>query len=226
MRSGKLLIALTLGILYLHGLQVYAQVQAHEPVSAPTQEAPNPGTISGGVVKIEVVANDFKDARLSVSRVRKAAANLYDEMTREEVAVNYTPNVVGMTVITTPMPAFTGRYLPPRKKWVDASMAEIGPIIKLFREDVDIAIENNRRADVSDPAREALAPIREEIFATVKKSSDIYQLLERMTGGQQAADSASVATQAKELDKQMRQLDKLLKQGLKILQKEAKAGKK
>ena len=195
-------------------------------LSAQAADAPAPTTtISGGVVKIEVVANEFKDARLSVSRVRKAAANLYDEMTREEVTTNFVPNAVGMTVITTPMPTFTGRYLPPRKKWVDASMAEIGPLIKLFKEDVDIAIENNRRADVSDPGRVALAPIREEIFATVKSSFDLYQKLEVMTSGANC-DSATIAATAKELDRQMRQLDKLLKQGLKVLQKEAKASKK
>ncbi len=189
------------------------------------EEVPPTNTISGGIVKIEVVVNDFRDARLSVKRVRKALANLYDEVTREEVAMNFTPNAVGMTVITTPSPSFTGVYLPPRKKWVDASMAEIGPIIQLFKEDVDIAIESNRRAEMSDSGREAISPLREEIFSTVKNSFVVYKQLEQLTASSNY-DSTSIATTSKDLDRLMKSLDKTLKQGLKVMQKEAKAAKK
>jgi hypothetical protein len=185
----------------------------------------NSGTLKGGVVEVEVTLNDLRDARLAAGRVRKAAANLYDEMTRQEMTMMMNPNVVGTTVIMTPRPVFTGNYLPPRKKWVDESMTEIGPVIKLFKDDVDKAIEEDRRTDVSDKGRKAFDPIRDEVFALVNTSFDRYKELEGLTGGQ-TYDSMSISSAAKGLDDDMKKLDKSLKQGISILQKEAKASKK
>src|SRR5258705_12702017 len=71
-------------------------------------------TLKGGVVEIQVTLNDLRDARLSISRVRKATANLYDEVTRQEVTMMSSPNMVGSTVIMTPRPSFSGRFLPAR----------------------------------------------------------------------------------------------------------------
>ncbi len=184
-----------------------------------------PVTLQGGVVKVEVTLNDLRDARLSSSRVRKAAANLYDEVTRQQVTMNYNPNLVGTTVITIPTPTFTGQYLPPRRKWVAAAMAEIGPIMNLFKEDVETAIESDRRTNVSEATREVLDPLRDDVFALVKSSFSTYQELEKLTGGS-GYDSNAIASAAKGLDNQMKQLDRSLKKGISTLQKEAKSSKK
>lgn len=181
--------------------------------------------LQGGVVEVEVTLNDLRDARLSISRVRKATANLYDEVTRQQVTMNYNPNLVGTTLITVPTPSFSGIMLPARKKWVDASMAEIGPIITLFKEDVDRAIESDRHTNVSDNTRKALEPLREDAFSTIKSSSETYKALEAATRGSDY-DNAGIASLTKTLDSQMRQLDKSMKKGISILQKEEKASKK
>src|SRR4030095_7294941 len=182
-------------------------------------------TLQGGVVKVEVTLNDLRDARLSISRLRKATADLYDEVTRQQVTMNFNPNVVGSTVIMTPSPSFSGAFLPPRPKWVKASMGEIGPIINLFKEDVDAAIESDRRTDVSERCRKQLDPIRDQAFASVKTAFDLYKQLQGLTGGS-SYDNRAIADTAKSLDRQIKQLDQSLKKGISILQKEAKASKK
>jgi hypothetical protein len=182
-------------------------------------------TLKGNVVEVGVTLNNLRDARLSISRVRKAAANLYDEVTRQQVTMNFNPNVVGTTVIMTPTPSFTGVYLPARQKWVAESMAEIGPIIGLFKEDVDAAIESNRQTDVSDSTKEALSPLRTDAFEAVNSSAAIYKQLEGLTAGFNY-NNAAIASDVKALDKQLKTLDKSLKKGIGILQKEAKSAKK
>ncbi len=187
--------------------------------------APATATLKGRVVEVQVTLNELRDARLSVSRLRKAAANLYDEVSRQQVTMNYSPNIVGSTVLTIPTPTFTGQMLPARKKWVDESMDDIGPIIKLFKEDVDAAIEDDRRTDVSAGARKQLDPLRDEAFSTVKSSFETYKQLEKLTVRPPYNNNA-IATGAKTLDNQMKQLDKNLKKAMSILQKENKTAKK
>lgn len=188
----------------------------------PVAEQPKP---LEGRVEVGVTLENLRDARLSISRVRKATANLYDEMNRQTFQMMLQPNVVGSTMITTPKPFQTGQLMPPRKKWVDASMAEIGPIIKLFKEDVDIAIESNRRTDVRENAFEELTPIREQAFELVKSSFVDYKNLENATVGP-VYDASSVTNLTRQLDSRMKELDKTLKKASRILTKESKAMRK
>lgn len=217
MQSRSFLQALLLTLL-LAGFQ-----RAHAEEAATTSgEAP---ILKGEVVQIEVTLNNLRDARLSISRVRKATANLYDEVTRQEVTMSYNPNMVGTSVIMTPRANMTGRTLPARKKWINASMAEISPIITLFKEDVDAAIESHRRTDVSDETRTVLHPLRDAAFLAVKSSSDTFKQLEELTAGP-TYDNQAIASAAQTLDAEMTQLDRALKKGISILRKEAKSSKK
>jgi hypothetical protein len=202
------------------GSPVFAADEA--PATLP--EAAAPTTLKGGV-QIQVTLNDLRDARLDVSRVRKATANLYDEVTRQEVTMSYNPNVVGSTVIMAPAPRFTGGILPARKKWVEASMSEIAPIIKLFKEDVDAALQMDRQTLVSAGGRQKMDPIRTNIFKLVEDSFGTYKQLETLTSSG-SYDNNAIASASKTLDGQMKQLDKSLKDGLKLLQQEAKLAKK
>lgn len=177
--------------------------------------------LQGSVVKVEVTLNHLRDARLGVSRVRKAAANLYDEVTRQQVTMNYNPNVVGTTVINIPTPTFSGQFLPARKRWVKESMDEIGPIINLLKEDVDLAVESNRRTEVSEQTKKSLDPLREDAFGCVKSAFATYKQLEQLTSGD-TYDNGAIASAAKQLDKEVRDLDRKFKRGISILQKEAK----
>ncbi|HNB21762.1 MAG TPA: hypothetical protein PKZ32_05085 [Candidatus Melainabacteria bacterium] len=199
-----------------------AQSQIQNPVQTQSQsQAP----LQGQVVQIDVTLNDLRDARLAISRLRKAAANLYDEVTRQQVTMGFNPNVIGTTVIMMPRPSFTGAYLPARPKWVKESMDDIGPILELFKEDVDAAIESNRRTQVSEDARQSLDPLRDDVFARVKTSFATYQQLQQLTAGN-TYDNNAIAAASKSLDNQMKELDRQLKRGISILQKEAKAVKK
>ncbi len=213
-----LLLALVLGTFGASGI-------AAEEASSTGGDTTSSPQIKGGVVQIDVTMNDIRDARLATSRVRKAAANLYDEVTRQQVTMSYTPNMVGTTVISVPTPSFSGQLLPARRKWVKASMSEIGPTITLLKEDVDTAIANDRRTDVSDSTQKTIDPVRDEAFALVKTSFDKYKELEGLTSGM-SYDNNSIAEASKSLDSQMKQLDRSLKKGLSILQKEAKTKKK
>ncbi len=221
MDAGRSLLAgLMLACLSIAASPVFADEKAQKADGSASQP------LQGGVVEVQVTLNDLRDARLSISRVRKAAANLYDEMTRQQVTMNYNPNLVGTTVITIPTPSFTGQMLPARKKWVDESMSEIGPIIKLFKEDVDHAVESNRHTNVDDKTRKQLDPLREDAFAMVQASTETFKALERATASGPSYDNSGIATLTKTLDSQMRQLDKSMKKGISILQKEEKSSKK
>jgi hypothetical protein len=190
------------------------------PASSATEGS---GTkLQGGVVEVQITLNDLRDARLAIGRVRKATANLYDEVTRQNVTMSYNPNVIGSSVIMTPTASFSGPILPARKKWVDEAMAEIGPTIKLFKEDIDQAIESNRQTDVSEGAHKTLDPLRQEAFGSVNKSFEIYKQLEGLTVGRDY-DNKAIAASTKDLDKQLKQLDNSLKNGIRVLQKEQKA---
>jgi len=208
-------------LLFLTNVQAFAGEGSGEG----TGEAPSAVTLSGQVVKVEVTLNNLRDARLSITRVRKALANLYDEVTRQQMTMTYMPNVVGTMVFTIPTPVFTGIYLPARKKWVVGSMGEIGPIITLFKEDVEAAIESDRRTEVTERGRKQLDPIREEVFSLVKASFDDYKTLESLTAGE-AYDNRAIATTTRALDKRIRRLDGRLKRAVSILQREAKAAKR
>jgi hypothetical protein len=218
----------TLSIISLAALLTLLPLAAMSAETADTSggDTPSSTTLQGNVVEAAVTLNNLRDARLSISRVRKAAANLYDEVTREQMSMGFNPNVVGSTVIMTPVPQRTGLILPARKKWVDASMAEISPIINLFKEDVDVALETNRRSDVREKAQESLTPIRTTAFEQVKKSFDIYKQLSTLTSGNNPIDQPAIAARVKELDSTMKELDKSLKRGISILQKETRAQKK
>lgn len=199
---------------------VYGADEANNPAS----DAPSDVQLKGGVIKVDVQLNNLTDARLDISRVRKAIANLYDEVTRQQVTMNYSPNMVGTMVIMTPTPTFTGQFLPARKKWVDASMAEIVPIIKLFKEEVDAAIEDNRRLDAGENTRKQLEPLRDQAFKGVQSSFESLVQLEKLTNTT-AYNNQAIASTSKNLDKQMKDLDRNLKKAIGILQKEARTRK-
>lgn len=225
-----LLVSTTSIAAYADESSAQRQPTAASPQSAPQTDAATTTTttttpLQGQVVQIDVTLNDLRDARLAIGRLRKATANLYDEVTRQQVTMGFNPNVIGTTVIMMPTPSFSGAYLPARPKWVKESMDDIGPIIELFKEDVDAAIESNKRTRVSSSARQSLDPLREDVFARVKASFDTYKQLQQLTAGN-TYDNNSIASVSKSLDKQMKDLDKQLKRGIDILQKEAKAAKK
>ncbi|MBY0358315.1 MAG: hypothetical protein K2W82_09970 [Candidatus Obscuribacterales bacterium] len=210
-------------LMALIALMLFSRADA-APGDLASGDSSSSATLKGTVVEVGTALNNLRDARLSIGRVRKATANLYDEVTRQQVSMNSSPNVVGTMVIMTSTPRFSGQFLPARKKWINASMAEIGPIINLFKEDVDAAIESDRQADVSAATHEALSPLQNDAFETVKISFGLYKQLESLTSGP-LYDNGAIATEVKKLDNQMKQLDRSLKKGISILQKDAKKSK-
>jgi len=192
--------------------------------AAATGDEPSNVQLKGGVIKVDVQLNNLTDARLDISRVRKAIANLYDEVTRQQVTMTYSPNMVGTMVIMTPTPTFSGQFLQARSKCADASMSEIVPIIKLFKEEVDVAIEDNRRVDASAATIKQIEPLRDQAFKSVHSSFETLTQLEKLTSTS-AYNNQAIATASKSLDKNMKDLDKNLKRAISILQKEAKSTK-
>lgn len=204
-------------------LLLASPVYSDEPTGA-SSDAPSSVQLKGSVIQVNVQLNNLTDARLDISRARKAIANLYDEVTRQQVTMNYRPNMVGSMVIMTPTPSFSGAFLPARRKWVDELMADIVPIIKLFKEEVDTAIENNRQVEVGDATHKQLEPLRDEAFKLVKSSFDTLTQLESLTNSG-SYNNQAIASASKSLDKQMKDLDKNLKKAISLLQKEAKSRK-
>lgn len=213
------LASLVVALLVLASLQADCSPEENSPRAGSSTPAP----IQGGVVKVQTGLADLRDARLAVSRVRKALANLYDEMTRQEIINTYNVNVIGTTVINVPRPV-VGPTIPARPKWVHASLDEIRPLMNLFKEDTTIAIETDRKVDASDSAKKALDPLRAQAIASVQSAYEVFQSIESLTAGE-SYDQPAVVSASKSLDKKMKELDKCLKKAIAILQKEAKSTK-
>ncbi|MCC7530348.1 MAG: hypothetical protein IT342_17620 [Candidatus Melainabacteria bacterium] len=106
MRNSSLLAIISLAFLIGTPLPAIAEEKSESTNKTP----PSSATLKGHVVNINETLNQLRDARLSISRVRKATANLYDEVTRQQVTMSFNPNLVGTTVMMTPSPTFDAAF--------------------------------------------------------------------------------------------------------------------
>lgn len=182
-------------------------------------------TLAGGAVSVQTAVRDLRDARLAIGRARKATANLFDEVSREDLSASSKDSLVGSSAMISLTPAFSGKYLPPREKWVSASMAEMAPIMNLLKEDVQLAVETNRHVEASDATTKALQPLRKDAFDSVNNSFQNFKELEQLTAGP-SYDNHKIAFAARNLDTQLKVADRKLLSAIQILVREAQSSKK
>lgn len=173
-------------------------------------------------VQVFVVSlENLRESGMAIEKVRRASTDLYEEVSRREVTLTSTPNVIGFTVMNMPSGFTTGNYLPPRKKWVNAYMQEMITVIKLMKEENDDVINGKTQLLVPESTREPLKVLFDQWVELVGDTCNKLSELEKITA-QPAFNNAAIANDALAIHKDMKQLEGLRKKVYKILQKAGK----
>ncbi len=136
------------------GSSAAAQPDAPVPDSAtPGSDAgagsPQGPVLKGGVRTLVLTLNEVREAGVAIDKVKRLSADLYEEMTRHDVQLEEEPEIIGTTVVYIPVNFDAGTYLPPRKKWVDLYMSQLGPLVTAMKSeitDVEIAVPEETKA--------------------------------------------------------------------------------
>lgn len=216
-------------------LLVSSSAYALEQTTAPTAEEPtapvqqtddirkgvNPSDapdIKAGVNVYVVSLENLKEIGMAIQEVREAASDLYDEVSRREVTLTSTPNVVGFTVMSMPSGFTQGAYLPPRKKWVDTYMQDMSKTVKLMKEECDDVLAGKASIVVPAPQQEQVKAMFAQWVSYVNDTFNKVSDLEKVTG-QPMLNNAAIANAALAINKDMKNLETLRKKVYKIYQK-------
>lgn len=219
-------------------LFVCSSVFAVEQTTAPATEEPttavqqtedvrkgvNPNDapdIKAGVNVYVVSLENLKEIGMAIQEVREAASDLYEEVSRREVTLTSTPNVVGFTVMSMPSGFTQGAYLPPRKKWVDAYMQDMSRIVKLMKDECDDVLSGKAPLVVPAPQQEQVKAMFVQWVSYVNDTFNKVSDLETTTK-QPMLNNASIANAALVINKDMKNLEALRKKVYKIYQKAGK----
>ena len=189
-------------------------------------------TLEATVKKQEVTLQTIRDVRLDLKRVKGAASDIFDEVTREPMDFSTAPNVVGGSVIINPITIRETSVLEPRTKWIENSIAKMGPIIELLRADVDSIGKDDASYAFSEQSQKTLDGLTQDWKSMVKEMFSQYQSLKAALTQKPynnvaiASRSRSIFLKAKALEKTRRQAERLFKKEIKTRKKEEKRRKK
>lgn len=221
----------SLALTILIGSSVYAQDKS--PTAVPEEITPqvqqtedvrkgvNPSDapdIKAGVNVYVVSLENLKEIGMAIQEVQEASTDLYEEVSRREVTLTSTPNVVGYTVLSMPSGFTQGAYLPPRKKWVDAYMSDMSRIVKLMKDECDDVLAGKASLTVPVPEQEQVKTMFTQWVGLVNDTFNKVSELEKTTQ-QPMLNNASIANAALAIHKDMKNLEALRKKVYKIYQK-------
>jgi len=192
-------------------------VQQSEDIRKGVNPSDAPDIKAGVNVYVVSLAN-LKEIGMAIQEVQEAASDLYDEVSRREVTLTSTPNVVGFTVMNMPSGFTQGAYLPPRKKWVDAHMQDMIKIVKLMKEECDDVLDGRAPIIVPAPQQEQVKAMFSQWVGLVNDTFNKVSDLETTTK-QPMLNNASIANAALAIHKDMKNLEALRKKVYKIYQK-------
>lgn len=183
--------------------------------------------LEGEVETVELDLQTLRDLGLDIKKVRHAASGLYDEVTRQPVTIQSTPNFIGNgTIINIPTGfSSAGGVLPPRKKAVDAAMAAMRPFITIAKEDVDAFESGRKELNLPQHLLDQLKPNFDDWKVAAKDASTQLAQLEPLTQGPPYANDA-IGSHASAIDKDMRTLESDRREIYKVLQSEGKDAKR
>jgi hypothetical protein len=154
---------------------------AEDNTKTSSQSAPPPvkGQVTKTALPAEVGLKDLGDA---AKHLRKAALYMVGELTRQDLVVVGEPDVIGPIIMPAiPEPSGTlamGDYLPPRRKWVNYWLVQMGTLGELME---------NETKEMAFPEgkMQTIAPLWIEIKTLVQDINFNYlklvQLVERPT---------------------------------------------
>lgn len=226
--------AVAIALSLLIGSSVWAQEQTPkapgEESTTPIQQTDdirkgvNPSDapdIKAGVNVYVVSLENLKEIGMAIREVQEAASDLYEEVSRREVTLTSTPNVVGFTVMSMPSGFTQGAYLPPRKKWVDAYMADMVRIVKLMKDECDDVLAGKAQLVVPVPEQDQVKTMFGQWVGLVNDTFNKVSDLETTTK-QPMLNNSAIANAALAINKDMKALEALRKKVYKIYQKAGK----
>lgn len=171
---------------------VLADVQAPQAVPANTVQATGAAAQNGtaadvqssksaslqGSVQASLKESNIalRDLGISAHKLKKACSDLAAEMQRYGTTLQTIgPDAVGMMVIPSidiPVPD-TNNPLPPRKKWVDFYVAQIGQLVSLIQSDLqEVVIPQEAQAELGD----ALSQLQQADWPINNEYQDVVNL--------------------------------------------------
>ncbi|MCA9803239.1 MAG: hypothetical protein KC777_14815 [Cyanobacteria bacterium HKST-UBA02] len=216
---------------------VLAQEPAPEPTKEHIQSDETEIDMEGHIEKETMTAESgLKDLATSLQHLKRAAIDILTEVERQDMVVVGEPDVIGPMIIPAmPNPTGTvssGRFLPPRKKFIDYFMIQIDhlmPIVEKSAEAVTLPESATTQAK-ADKAR---------LGELVTELNSCFHALDKVTAGPKY-DNMAIARQAtafgdlvKKIDRRRKSLYKSMKKDLgqaksteKKLRKEVETEKK
>ena len=113
-------------------------------------------TLEATIQKQEVTLQSISDVRLDLKRVRIAASNIFDEVTREPIDFSTAPNVIGGSLIINPIHIRETGVLEPRTEWIENCVMKMGPTIELLRKDVENIGQDDSSLALSEKSKAEL----------------------------------------------------------------------
>lgn len=192
------------------------------PVAQESQ--PASGVLQGGVQQVEVSLTRIRDVSQDVNHVKREVRELYDEATRKVVRIESSPNIIGTTVVSIPYRFETGEYMPPRRKQVENYVAEIGPTLKLLKENVEETESGVRELLVPESLKDDFREIFSDWSNYIKRANTHFDGLEEYVAKSKLTNQ-ELGSKALQLGEDMKGMEVTLKAAFKLVKQANKKNK-
>jgi uncharacterized protein Yka (UPF0111/DUF47 family) len=182
------------------------------------------GVLRGEVRQVEVSLTRIRDLSTDVNHVKREVRSLYDEATRKVVHIQSSPNIIGTTVINIPYRFETGEYMPPRRKQVLNYISEIGPTLKLLKENVEETESGCRELLVPESLKDDFREIFSDWSNHIKKANTHFDNLEEYVSKEKLTNEG-LGSKALQLGEDMKGMEVTLKTAFKLVKTSLKKNK-
>ena len=180
--------------------------------------------IRGEITQVEVSLTRLRDLHSDIESLKGDVKSLYGESTRKVVHIQSSPNIIGTTVVNIPYRFETGEYMPPRKRQVTNYVAQMGPTLKLLKENVEETESGCRELLVPEGIKDDFQHVFSDWSKYIKQANASYDKLDEYvkTGRLSNEDLGSKALQ---LGEDVAGIDRTLKTAFKLVKRANKKHK-
>lgn len=214
------LLAVSVGV----GISKAEDSKSNSSKKASESEQAPAGALRGEVQQVEVSLTRIRDLSTDVSHVKREVRSLYDEATRKVVHINSTPNIIGTTVINIPYRFETGDYMVPRRKQVMNYIGEIGPTLKLLKENVEETESGCRELLVPESLKDDFREIFSDWSSYIKRANAHFDDLEDYVSKNKLSNQ-ELGSKALQLGEDMKGMENTLKTAFKVVKASLKKNK-
>lgn len=189
-------------------------------------------TLKANIEKQVVTLQSIRDFRLDLKRIKQAAQDVFDEVTRQPISIQAVPNMVGTIAIDLPVSARELGFLEPRHDWIVNCVNKMGPTIELLKKDAESIGKRESRPHFSEEAEKELNNLTRNWVNQVNEMYGQYkQLLPLIRANPYSnraiqARARAIFLGAKSLEKTRSRAEKLVKKELKRQKKLEKKARK